>query len=282
MVARPRELKPARSARDFFGSEVRRARIAAGLSLAQLAQIVNYSKTHLGNIETADRMIPPDLPAKLDAAFGTDGQFGRLYPLARREAHPDKYRRFMEVEAQAMAIAEYAAHTVPGLLQTEAYARALLHFGIPDGTDEGLDEKVAARLSRQERLKADNPPHLWAVLDEVVLRRPIGGPEVMREQLAALLPLVDTATTKIQVLPFSHGAHFQLGCSLTIHTLPDRSALAYLEGSDSGQLVEEPAAVAERQRAYDVLRAYALSPRDSASFIRSAMEDIRPWEPPQT
>src|SRR5262245_28570716 len=110
MAARPRELKPGRSARDFYGSEIRRLRTEAGLSLAHMAEVVNYSKTHLGNIETADRMVPPDLPAKLDAAFGTDGHFGRLYPLARREAHPDKYRRFMEVEAQATTMRKYMAH----------------------------------------------------------------------------------------------------------------------------------------------------------------------------
>ncbi|WP_157875867.1 helix-turn-helix domain-containing protein, partial [Streptacidiphilus griseoplanus] len=118
MAARPRELKPGRSVRDFYGAEIRRLRTEAGLSLVQLAGILNYSKSHLGNIETADRVVPPDLSAKLDAAFGTGGHFGRLYPLACREAHPDKYRRFMELEAQAASVAEYAAHTVPGLLQT--------------------------------------------------------------------------------------------------------------------------------------------------------------------
>ncbi|WP_377268862.1 Scr1 family TA system antitoxin-like transcriptional regulator [Peterkaempfera sp. SMS 1(5)a] len=282
MAARPRELKPGRSARDFYGAEVRRLRTEAGLSLVQLAGVLNYSKSHLANIETADRVVPPDLSAKLDAAFGTGGHFVRLYPLARREAHPDKYRRFMELEAQASSVAEYAAHTVPGLLQTEEYARALLRFGTPDGCDDRLEEKVCARLGRQERLRGEEPPYLWAVLDEVVLRRPIGGPAVMRDQLAALLPLVDTATTKIQVLPFAHGAHFQLGCSLTLHTMPGGSRYAYLEGSDSGQLLEDPSAVAERTRAYDVLRACALSPRDSAAFIRSAMEGHPPCVPPRT
>lgn len=282
MVARPRELKPDRSARDFYGSEVRRFRTEAGLSLAQLAEIVNYSKTHLGNIETADRMVPPDLPAKLDAAFGTDGYFVRLYPLARREAHPDKYRRFMEVEAQATAMLKYAAQSVPGLMQTESYAHAILRAGHPDVTDEELDEKVAARMSRQELLSSDSAPHLWVVLDEGVLRRPVGGPLVMHEQMAALLQMVDTATTKIQVLPFAHGEHSQMGGSLTVFTLPDRSSVAYLEGSSFGQLVEDAALVDAHQRAYDLLRACALSPRDSAAFIRSAMEDSARWEPSRT
>lgn len=174
---------------------------------ARLAEILNYSKTHLGNIETANRMVPPGLSARLDAALATDGLFTHLYPLVRREAFPDRYRRFMELEAQAREIAEYAAHTVPGLLQTEAYARALLRVGQPKATTEEFGEKVSARLSRQELLHTDSPPRLWAVLDEAVIRRPAGGPATMCEQLDFFLPLTDAQHITVQVLPYAHGEH---------------------------------------------------------------------------
>ncbi|MER5968608.1 helix-turn-helix transcriptional regulator [Streptomyces sp. NPDC002055] len=282
MPARQRELRPDRSARDLYGSELRRLRTEAGLSLARLAEILTYSKTHLGNIETADRMVPPQLSEKLDAALGTDGHFARLYPLVRREAFPNRYRRFMDLEAQARDIAEYAAHTVPGLLQTEAYARALLRAGNPEVSTDHLEEKLTARLARQERLRAEPPPRLWAILDEAVIRRPVGGTGTMCEQLAALLPRTDARHTTVQILPFSHGEHFCQGGALILLTLRDGAVLAYQEGIKSGQLIEDWEAVEERRQAYDLLRAYALSPRDSAALIESAMEEYGPCPRPPT
>ncbi|GAA3372757.1 helix-turn-helix transcriptional regulator [Streptomyces sannanensis] len=282
MAARPRELTPDRSARHLYGAELRRHREAAGMSLARLAEVLNYSKTYLGNIETADRMTPRDLSPKLDAAFDTDGHFVRLYALAKREAHPDKYRRYMDLEAEAVDIRHYAGHLVPGVLQTEAYARALLRAGDPDASHEVIEEKVAARLGRQERLRGDQPPRLSVVMEEAVIRRPVGGPTGMREQLAALLSLMDTATTMIQILPFAHGPHGLLGGSQDLLLLRDGTRIAYSEGSNSGVVIEDHEDVDRRWRAYDRLRAYALRPRDSAALIRSAMEDHAPCEPPST
>lgn len=274
MAPRPRALTPDRSVRDLYGSEVRRLREAEGISLVRLAEIVHASKSHLARVETAERMPPQGLSEALDAAFGTDGHFVRLYKLARREAHPGRYRRYMELEERSSAIAHYSAHMVPGLLQTEAYARALLSCQ-PELDDETLEEKVAARLSRQERLKGESPPYLWAILDEAVIRRPIGGLPVMRDQLGALLPQMDTTMTKIQVLPYCHGEHALLGGSLTLLTIPDEDAVAYEEGIEAGHLYEDAPVVQKYQRFYDALRAYALSPRDSAAIIREAMEDMR-------
>lgn len=101
MTFRPQALTPYLSARHYFGAEQRRHREVAGLSLVQLAGIVNSSKSTLARIETAELMPPPDLPDRLDAAFGSDRHFHGLYQLAKREAHPDQYRRFMDSEAQA-------------------------------------------------------------------------------------------------------------------------------------------------------------------------------------
>ncbi|MBA2951037.1 helix-turn-helix domain-containing protein [Streptomyces himalayensis] len=282
MAARPRELTPDRSVRDLFGAEVRRCREEAGMSLVRLAEVLNYSKTHLGNVETADRTVPPDLPAKLDAAFDTGGHFGRLYALARREAHPDKYRRYMDLEAQAVSILEYAGHVVPGLLQTKEYARALLRAGAPRATREEIEAKVAARLDRQACLLGEAPPRLSVVLEEAVILRPVGGPAVMHAQLGALLPLMDGPQTVIQVLPFDHGEHFLMGGMQILLELHDGTRIAYVEGGNSGQVIEEYEDVSERWWAYDRLRAHALSPRDSAAMIQSAMQEYASCEPPST
>jgi transcriptional regulator with XRE-family HTH domain len=278
----PRNVDPTRSARHLFGAEQRRHRLGNEMSLDRLAEVVNYSKTHLHAIEMGERVPWPPLPAKLDAAFGTSGLFDGLWHVIEREQYPDRYRRFMELAGQATDICEYACHMVPGLLQTEAYARALLRVGDPEASDGEITERVATRLSRQERLHGGDAPYLWAILDETVIRRPVGGPAVMHEQFAALLPLVDGPRTTIQILPYSHGEHALLGGSLTLLTLPNRATVAYLEGIAEGSLIEEPHAVRRRKQAYDRLKAYALSPRESASLIEAVMEDYSPCEAPRT
>ncbi|MDT0444006.1 helix-turn-helix domain-containing protein [Streptomyces johnsoniae] len=279
MLFKPGELTPDRSVRHLYGADLRRHRMKADTSLAQLAGQVPCSKSQLARIETAESIVPPGLSEEFDRIFGTDGHFTRLYGLVRREVHPDQYRRYMSAESAAESIAHYAAHVVPGLLQTEAYARALLRCD-PDTSAEKAEELVAARMSRQERLTPDGAPYIWAILDEAVVRRPIGGPQVMHDQLAALLPLTDTATTKIQVLPYSHGAHALLGGPLTLLKLPNGVEVAYEEGLETSRLFEDPRDVSRRQRIYDALRAYALSPKDTAALIEQAMEDYGPCDPP--
>jgi hypothetical protein len=274
-------LTPYRSARHFFGAEMRRQRVAASMSLVQLATAVVSSKSTLARVETAELMPPPGLAGALDVTFEMDGLFGRLYDLARREAHPDQYRRYMDFEARAETVEHYAGQIVPGLLQTEDYVRAYFQYD-DDATEDEIEQRVAARIGRQERLRSDAPPYLWAVLDEAVLRRPVGGPGVMRKQLAALLPLVDRPRTKVQVLPFSHGGHALMGGSTTLLKLPDSRTAAYEEAWNSGRLYEDIEEVRKRQRLYDALRAYALPPRESAALIKQAMEGYEQCEPLST
>jgi uncharacterized protein DUF5753 len=119
---------------------------------------------------------------------------------------------------------------------------------------------VAARLGRQERLRSPGRPALWVILDEAVLRRPVGGRAVMQEQLERLLDAAAQRHVVLQVLPFDHGAHEAMGGSLTILTQPGGSVAAYTEGSDYGQLVEEAAEVSCYKVIYDRLRAAALPP----------------------
>ena len=107
MTFQPRELFPDRSARDLFGAEVRRHREKAEMSLRRLSEVLNYSKSHLARIEAAESLPYDDLPAKLDACFGTDGMFARLYALARNEPFPAKYRRMIELESRAAIIEQY-------------------------------------------------------------------------------------------------------------------------------------------------------------------------------
>nr|WP_234379541.1 DUF5753 domain-containing protein [Streptomyces caniscabiei] len=172
-----------------------------------------------------------------------------------------------------MAIREYASHVVPGLLQTEGYARAILSVGRTLGSKEQLEERVTARMVRQERLGAPDRPELWVVLDEAVLRRPVGGQVVTCEQLKRLLDAATERHVMVQVLPFDQGEHDIMGGSLTVLTMPDGSEIAYTEGAHYGQLIEDPDQVRSFALTYDRLRAAALPPLMSLDMIRSVMED---------
>ncbi|AXI80556.1 XRE family transcriptional regulator [Peterkaempfera bronchialis] len=163
---------------------------------------------------------------------------------------------------------------MPGLVQTQAYALALFKEHDRQATADAISGLWAARRSRQDLLKAPAPPHLSMILDEAVIRRPIGGPMVMREQLALLVGLADTPSTVMQVLPFRHGEHPLLGGSLTIFTFSGGTAAAYEESIGTGTLLESSEAVDKRRRDYDRLRAHALPPRMSRGLIKEAMEAL--------
>lgn len=150
MPARPRELRPDRSARDRFGAEMRRYREEAGLTLERLGAIVGYSKSVISRVETADAMMSLDLPPALDATFQTGGLFEKLYALAKNEVHPDRYRRRMELERRAVVIEEYGGQMVPGLVQTDDYARALFRVGDPTASHQAIEDLVLTRMGRNQ------------------------------------------------------------------------------------------------------------------------------------
>ncbi|MCX4823924.1 helix-turn-helix transcriptional regulator [Streptomyces sp. NBC_01142] len=258
----------------LFGSRVRRLRTAAGLTQAELGAKTHVVSTRITQIERSSGAKPTlELARALDEALGADNLLVDLWPYVYREAFPDWSRAFMAHSARAVTIGQYAAHVVPGLLQTEDYARAVLSVGRSLTGEEQLEERLAARLARQERLGSPDHPELWAVLDEAVLRRPVGGRAVMQGQLARLLDTAAAPHITVQVLPFDQGEHDAMGGSLTVLTQPDGSEVAYTEGAHYGQLVEDPAEVRRFTVTYDRLRAAALPPLMSLDMIRSVMED---------
>ncbi len=195
-----------------------------------------------------------------------------MWPYVYREAFPDWSRAFMAYSERAVSIRQYAAHVVPGLLQTRDYARAVLSLDPLLSGEQQLEEHVLARLGRQERLCSPYRPELWVVLDEAVLQRPIGGHAVMRAQLSRLLEAATDPHTTVQVLPFDQGGHESMGGSMTMLTLPDGVEVSYKEGADFGQLVEESTDVKHYAATYDRLRAASLPPLMSLDMIRSVME----------
>lgn len=275
MPAPTRDLTPDRSARHLFGSELRRRREDRGYTLEQLAIALASSKSSLSRYETAESMIPPDLPALLDTILEAGGSFTRLYALAKKEVHPDQFRRRMDLEDRTTLFQEYTGQIVSGLVQTRGYADAQFRMANPKATEEEVAELVTARMGRQERFGPGSSNDLSLVLDEAVIRRRFGSQAVMREQLEALERQTLTPNATIQVLPFSHGGHALMGGTLTLMVLDDGIRIAYEEAITTGTLIEERAEVEDRQRSYDLLRASALSPAESGEFLREVLKEYQ-------
>ncbi|MGW1839830.1 helix-turn-helix domain-containing protein [Streptomyces sp. NPDC002067] len=262
--------------RRLFGDALREARELyepKPMTQAELALRLSTSPASVSRLE-GNGTIPADVPAKLDEIFSTDGLFKRLYADIMKSAFSDYAKRRIELEERAVEIADWTPTVVPGLLQTENYARTLLRAGNPRATDAELSKWVKNRIARQAILSRSGCPDLTVVLCESVIRRRVGTPEVMRSQLAYLLSHASRPTTRLQVLPLHAEPHGLMDGPLTTLTLPDGAVLAYTEGIATGAVIEDPAKVRHLRRAYDGVSASALSGMESASLIRRCMEEL--------
>lgn len=260
------------SARDVFAAELSRLRKISGWSLNDLGERAKYDYTYLSRLERGEKLGSIEVARALDKVYGTEPHLEQLWLLARDDVVPNRYQRFLALEAEATVMQKFNVGAVPGLLQTEGYARELLRTARPR-TDDQLAEQVAVRMSRQERLRGENPPHLRALLDEAVLRRGSRDPQAWQTQLQRLLDDAELPHVTLQVLPFSAGLHDLLGGSLTLLWLANGLSVAYLEGIKTADLFEEPEDVEPLKLSYDLLRDSALSPERSLTFIRQVMED---------
>ncbi|GHG90791.1 helix-turn-helix domain-containing protein [Streptomyces lanatus] len=262
-------LDPGASPLDYYGFELRRYREAAGLTQKQLGSIVYCTGSLVGQIETARKL--PTLPfsERVDAALGTGGALSRLHELVMRSQLPAWFQQVAELEARATEICTFQSQVVHGLLQTKEYARAVL--GVLDDTD--LDDRTEVRLSRQRIFEKGEPPVFWMILGEAALHQEVGGPAIMREQLAHLLSFEHNPRVNIQVLPFSAGAHAGLQGSFNVYRFPSDPTIVYTEGYGSGHPTANPDSVKDCSLRYDHLQAAALSLKDSAELIRRVMEE---------
>lgn len=144
---------------------------------------------------------------------------------------PSWFETYVGLEESATGIRNYEVQFVPGLLQSEGYARAVVKLGFPAAPEEELERRVRLRMARQRLLRGAEPPHLWAVLDEAVLRRPLGGAEVMREQIGHILQALELPNVTVQIVPFSVGGHAAAGGPFSIlrFSQPDLPDVVYME-----------------------------------------------------
>jgi len=185
----------------------------------------------------------------------------------------EHFAEALELEGQATAIREYASTLIPGFLQTEAYAREVLSSGASPKSDEERDRLLDTRLERARILDDFHSPLVWTLLDETVLRRPVGGPDVMCEQLRHIVELGERRRIRVHVLPFATGYHAMLEGPVKLMWFEDLPPVAYVEGLKSGRVWELPTVVGECQVAYDHALGDALSHRKSLALIRSVAEE---------
>lgn len=257
---------------SYFGEELRLAREGRTMSVRQLASHTSYSYQQVSNVEAGRRTPSEPFANEVDAALETGGRFARLLQRVLKEALPEWFQGAANEEAQAMRIQTYQSQVVHGLLQTEEYARALIRAAQPRATHERVEALVAARMARQTISRGPKPPYFWTILDEAVLRRPVGGPTVMVEQLERLLKEFENPNLTIQLLPFAAGAHASLSGDFTLWSYRDRSDVLYVEGLSTRALMENVADVENARLTYDLLQAAALPREQSADMIRDALE----------
>ncbi len=278
-VPAPKELDPSQSLPALYGAKLRKLRVRAGLTQRELGDKVPIAHSRIAQFELGKETPTETVSGRLDEILGADGDLSDLWEHLQRFPPTDAYREYRKYEARAVAMHKYQAHTVPGLLQTEAYAREVMRHALPWCTAEEINEKVEARLARRSVLIKRDPPLLWTVLDEAVIRRPVGGRSVMREQLARLLEAATAANVEIQVLPFAVGGHACMGGSVTVLSFDNGPDVVYLEGGTLTSMVRDRRTVARHSHRYDRLHALALAPEASVRWIEEAMEEFGTCNP---
>jgi transcriptional regulator with XRE-family HTH domain len=269
-MAGKRDLDPGASPLHFFGAEVRRAREAAGMTLAELGGLVPCDASTVSRIESGQLSPAERFAESCDEAFGQmGGWFGRFYRASLKwdGPYPRWFADWVDAEGRAAVIRWWEPLLIPGLLQTPEYARALFRAWRTDDDEDKVEQLVVARTDRQRIFDRAKPPSLWALLDEGVLRRRVGGAKVMHDQLVHLADAGERANIKIHVIPAEAGAHMGLLGAFAIAGLGgDAPGIAYFESPDEGQTSRDPAAVAKIILTFETLRSEAL-PRGASQDL---------------
>jgi transcriptional regulator with XRE-family HTH domain len=253
---------------SIYGDWLRERREAAALTQQQLADLVIMTRSHIAHIEAGRRVPSKEDARRLDTALNTGNVLSSFLP-EQHAAVADYFETARQLEQQAVMIREFALSYVPGILQTERYARAVLGLSFPPVSDEERDRRVVTRLERAKVLDDPVTPVVWVLLDEAVLRRLIGGPDVMAEQVRHLVRLAESGRIQVYVLPFALGVHPLLSNMLTLMWFEDQPPLAYGEGLHMGRIHDAPAVVQDLQHRYDFALGNALPLKESLALLRA-------------
>ena len=254
-----------------FGRQVKLLREAVGLTQAELGANVGYGEAHIASVEQGRRIPKPEMVEAVDRALGGRGMLVAMKDEVERARYPSFFRQYARLEAEATQLHAYTNHVVKGLLQTAEYARAVFDMWRPLLDAETVEERLAARMERQKLFSRRPAPLLSFVIEEAVLRRPLGGNAVLRGQLEQLLLYGHERNVEIQVMPTRCEEHAGLAGAFTLIHLGDQRRMGYVEVQSESALHSEPKKVGALEATYGVLRAQALTPRESLTFIEKLL-----------
>ena len=270
-------------------AELKRLRESADLTQAEVAKRLDWHHTKLFRIESGRTGPHPNDVRVMLEVYGVTDRIRRdaLVQLAKdgrqrgwwysyRDVLPGRYEFFIGLEAEAVSIRAFELAVIPGLLQTEDYARALAHGGPLELDHEEIERRIEVRMTRQQVLAKPGRPQIWAILDESAIRRVVGGPTVMRAQLQMLVAVSEQGKTTVQVAPYSVGAHPGTAGSFTIlgFAEPGEIDVVYMETIGGNISVDKFEEVQHYATAFDHLRAVALSPDDTRVMLLAASEAL--------
>jgi len=254
------------------GRQIKVWRESAGLTQPELGVAIGYGGEMVSSVERGRRSPKPDFLDKADEVLGAGGKIAVMKRDLEEVRYPKKVRDLAKLEDEAVELGAYASHHIHGLLQTPEYTRELYAMRRPSYTDDEIDRLVAARVARKVVFDRKPRPQLTFVQEEVTLRRPIGGRMVLRQQLEHLLEVGRSRQAVIQVMPTDREDHAGMGGSLQLLKLQDGKTLGHLEVQFLSRLITDPREAQTLEINYGMIRAQALTPQESLTFIEKVLE----------
>ncbi|MGA4971971.1 helix-turn-helix domain-containing protein [Streptomyces pseudogriseolus] len=253
------------------GRQLKLRREAVGMRAAEFGRVVGYGEDMIYKIEGGKRIPRQEFLDKADEVLGAGGLLAAAWEDVKKVRYPKKVRALGKLEAKAVEIGLYECNIVAGLLQTPEHARAVIGAAQPPYSPDDVERMVAARLARQAVFERDPAPALSFVLEEGVLRRPIGGKMAWRQQLERLLEVGRLHNVVLQVMPMNCETHSGMDGRIELLKFADGTAVGRSDGAFNGRPTSDPRQLRILELRYGTIRAQALSPRESLTFIEQLL-----------
>jgi transcriptional regulator with XRE-family HTH domain len=253
------------------GRLLRVCREAAGMRVSDLAEVMGYGEDMIRKIERGVRIPRPEFLDRADQILNAQGHLRAFMEDMRRARYPKKVRELADLEARSVEMLLYSNHNIHGLLQTPEYAQALYEMRQPALSPDVIEREIAARMARKSVFEREPAPALSFVQEQVTLERPLGGKMVLRRQLEHMLEVAKLRNVALQVMPTDREEHAGVPGLIEVLKFADGTAVGRSEGAFNGRPVSHPRDLRILELRYGMIRAQALTPRESQAFIEQAL-----------
>ncbi|MFI6434863.1 Scr1 family TA system antitoxin-like transcriptional regulator [Streptomyces sp. NPDC050759] len=261
-------------AAQYFAEVLRLLRTAKGLSQNELGELMAYSGAAVSAVETCAKPATDEFIEGAEKALDAGGLVSAAAKFLRLERYPEYFQGFVQLEQEALSVSSYSTQLIHGLLQTEAYARALFRCDFPPLDEDEIDQLALARLERRALFDRKPVCVINVIFEEEALRRRVGGAEVMRSQYEHLRACAERPNVVLQVMPSRLGVHAGLRGPMTVIETPEQTSLVYTEALGKSLLVSKPAEVGVLSRRYAMIRSQALRPEESVKLIEQLAGEL--------